>query len=272
MIIDAHAHLREGQGEVADFIAAMDEVGIDKACVSNIVRNALQNPDEINRFVFDAVQRYPDRLIGFACLLPQLADSDKLLERYVRDYGMKGLKLHPPIQDFSPTDPSIFPVVEKAIELDIPILFHTGPIFVERARLRYADPILIDDLALAFPEAKIIIGHGDPLGYGPVIAGKHKNVYMDTTIVFARIARFIPGIAEETLEWMDVGTQSNRPGRAGKDPLAGADKLLFGTDAVQLHTHRFKYGLEPILNMQIPQEAKAKILGGNIARLLKLSV
>jgi len=272
MIIDAHAHLRDGQGDVSVFIAAMDENGIDKACVSNLVRNALQKPDEINRYIFDAVQRYPDRLIGFACILPQLANAANLLELYVREYGMKGLKLHPPIQDFSPADPSIFPVVEKAIELDIPILFHTGPIFVERARLKYSDPVFIDELALAFPKAKIILGHGDPLGYGPVVAGKHANVYMDTCIVFARVARLIPGIAEETLEWMDIGRQSNRPGSGGFDPLGGADKLMFGTDAVQLHTHRFKYNLEPIQRMKIPEAAKAKILGGNIAKLLKLNV
>jgi len=83
MIIDAHAHLREGQGRVEDFIAAMDENGIDKACVSNLVHNALQNPDDINRFILNCVQKYPDRLIGFACVLPQIADAAKLVDRYV---------------------------------------------------------------------------------------------------------------------------------------------------------------------------------------------
>lgn len=266
MIIDFHTHMREGQGVVEDFIRAMDENNIDIAVVSNIVRSAQHPPEEVNEFLYRVVQKYPDRLIGFACVMPQQDGAAELLEHYVHDFGFKGLKLHPPIQDFSPADPSISPVIEKAIELDIPILIHTGEIFVKGSRLRYGDPVLVDELALAHPKAKIVIAHGDPLGDAPCITGKHENVYMDTTIRFARLARLIPGLAEEALEWMSTGVH------AGRERYGGAARLIYGSDTNPLKTWRFGYNLDPILKMQIPEEAREQILWKNAASLLKLEL
>ncbi len=255
MIIDIHTHasaMRESgrAGDIKDFLNGMDDNGIDMAVL-------LGRPGE-NEYYHELVEQYPDRLLAFAGVNPLDLDAPEQLRHYVQELGFRGLKVHPPGQFFSPIDPAFLRVVKMAVELDVPILMHTGPSFINLDRLRYGDPVVVDDLALSFQEAKLIQAHANPLGDGPVIAGKHPNVYMDTTIVFARMVRLIPGLGEETLQWMSL---------AGQD---GSRKVLFGSDTTPTHTERWRYNLEPIENMDVSDEVKARILGGNAARLLKL--
>jgi len=270
MIIDAHVHIRSDQLDmVPGYIRSMDKNNIDKAIVMPIIPSPEGFGYADNEFVRDLVAKYPTRLLGFATVFPNQDDAPIKLERYINDYRLCGLKLHPSIQDFFPNDPKIFPVVKKCIELDIPILFHTGPLFVRTARLLPSDVVYIDELALAFPEAKIIIGHGDPLGWGPSIVGKHPNVYMDTSINFSRLARAIPGLAENTIELIQLMAYR-------VEGLSGADKIIFGSDSNPLSQSResgvlrFEYNLEVINAMKINETERKKILGGNITRLLKL--
>lgn len=259
MIIDCHTHFHPGQGRIEDLLVAMDASGVDMAAVSAVVRPGTDGP-AAQAHVYSAVQRHPTRLIGMACVVPYLADAVELLSHYVKNYGFRGLKLVPSVQQFAPTDPRIVPVVEKCVELDIPILFHTTAVPVPGTRSRLDDPLEIDDLALAFPEAKLIIAHGDPFGPGPAIAGKHPNVYMDTTITFARFARLIPGLGEDTLQHMGLVSGQS-----------GSYKTLFGSDANPLKTNRLQENIAPIRALRIPEVEKALILGGNAARLLKLT-
>jgi uncharacterized protein len=254
VIIDFHTHIREGRGTIEAFLAAMDANGIDKACVSPIVPGSPELGSSTNEFVYGLAQKYPDRIINFACVLPYEREAPEQLEHAVKAYGAKGLKLHPPLQNFSLLDPRIYPVIRKTIELDIPILIHTGPIYSREVRMRLGDPFDVDELALVFPDAKLVIGHGNPLGPDPVIATKHPNVYMDTTGVFPHVARMIPGIGAETLRWM-----------------RGSDKLLYGSDGNAIQTARFAENIEPVRAMDVPDDVKAKVLGGNAGRLLKLA-
>jgi predicted TIM-barrel fold metal-dependent hydrolase len=255
MIIDFHTHIREGRGDVGDFIAAMDAHGIDMAVVAPITPGSPSLGYSTNEFVYSLAKQYPKRLINFACVVPTDHEAPQELEKAVKDYGAKGLKLHPPLQNFSLVDPRIYPTIRKTIELDIPILIHTGPIYSREVRMRLGDPLDVDDLALTFPEAKLVIAHGNPLGPDPVVAAKHPNVYMDTCGVFARLVRAIPTLGPETLSWM-------------RSP----DKLLYGSDGNPLQTERFAFNIDPVRNMDVSEEARAKVLGGNAARLLKLAV
>lgn len=253
MVIDFHTHIREGIGRVEDFIAGLDTNGIDMAVVSPIVPGSPELGYSTNEFVHAVAQRYPTRIINFACVLPYEHEAPAQLEHAVRELGARGLKLHPPLQNFSLDDPVIYPTIRKAIELDIPILIHTGPIYSRTARMRLGDPMAIDDLALTFPEAKLVIGHGNPLGPDPVIAAKHANVYMDTTGVFARLTKVIPGLAADTLSWM-----------------RSADKLLYGSDGNPRQIERIGFNISAVRDMNASAEDKAKVLGGNAAKLLKL--
>lgn len=253
MIIDFHTHIREGRGTIEDFIAALDKNGIDMAVVAPITPGSPDLGFSTNEFVYGLAKQYPKRIINFACVVPYEREAPDELEHAVKEYGAKGLKIHPPLQNFSLLDPRIFPTIRKTIELDIPILIHTGPIYSRGVRLRLGDPYDIDDLALTFPEAKLVIAHGNPLGHDPVIAAKNPNVHMDTVAMFSHMARMIPDIGAETIRW-----------------LRGPDKLLYGSDGNAIQTDRFAENIEPVRAMNVSDEVKAKVLGGNAARLLKL--
>jgi predicted TIM-barrel fold metal-dependent hydrolase len=259
MIIDFHTHFSEGQGSIDDMIQAMVEQGVDVSVVCSVVTPGGDNGKAANAFVHETVKAHPSRFVGLAGVVPYHTDAPKLLEHYVEMYGFRGLKIHPSMQEFYPSDPRIYPVVEKAIELDIPVLIHTGAVPIPGTRSRYDDPLEVDDLALVYPEAKLVIAHGDPFGPAPAIAGKHPNVYMDTTTTFARFARLIPGLGEDTIKFMGLVSGES-----------GASRVIFGSDANPLKTFRIAENLKPLQALQIPEDEKALILGGNAARLLKL--
>lgn len=258
MIVDMHTHARRGRGDLADFIAEMDRCGIDMAGLAAIEPSSPELGDSCNEFIHECVRRYPDRLFGWCSVVPYEQDASARLEHYVRDMGFKGLKLHPPIQGFAANDPRTYRTIRTAVELDVPILFHTGPIYLQHASIRYGDPVDIDDLALAFPDAKIILAHGEPLGLQPAIAGKHPNVYMDTSIHFAALVKLIPGLGEHIVMRKMAGDTKLQ------------DKILLGSDAAPTSLERFRENLEPIQNLQVPADVKDRLLGGNAARLLKL--
>ena len=79
---------------------------------------------------------------------------------------------------------------------------------------------------------------------------------MDTTTTFARLCRLIPGIGEDTLDWM-----------AMVSGVEGSAKVLFGSDASAAKPFRIAENLDPIRALDVAPEAKARILGGNAARL-----
>lgn len=259
MVIDFHTHLRGGWGTTSDLVQTMDQNGVDVAVVA-----ALEPPDpELGpasaEWVAEQTRAFPDRLLPFACLNPCEPGAPARLRGYVRDLGCRGLKLHPPLQQFSMTNPSIVPTLRMAGELGIPVLIHTGPIFVTSARYRFTFAADVDDVARVCPETNLVLAHGDPLGDAAVLAGKHRNVYFDTSIVFPRMARLLPGIGEEVLEWMSAhGLQH------------GEDKILFGSDANPRKADRMTNTIAVVRSLSIGNEAKAKILGGNAARLLGL--
>lgn len=259
MIIDFHTHYSEGQGPITPLLEAMDDQGIDMAAISAVVAPGGDNGRAANALIHKTVRENPTRLVGLACVVPYLTDAVPTFEHYVKDMGFRGLKLHPSIQQFEPSDPRIYPIIEKAIELDVPVLIHTTAVPIPNTRSRYDDPLGVDDLAILYPEAKLVIAHGSPFGPAPAIAGKHTNVYMDTTTTFSRFCRLIPGLGEDTLKFMGL--------ISGK---SGSDRVIFGTDANPVKPFRIKDNLEPLQALDIPAAEKELILGGNAARLLKL--
>jgi uncharacterized protein len=254
MIIDFHTHAPQ-RGDFNDFLKGMDENKIDKAVVCPL-GSSVEEISSSNDYIHSLVQKHPDRLIGFASVMPREPDAAKVLEHYIKDYGFKGIKLHPPIQNFSPTDPLIAPVIQKAIELDIPIVSHTGPIYLQRAITAFGSPLLMDELAIRMPDAKLVMIHADALGPDLAIVSKHPNMYADLTLRLADLTRIIPNIGEFYME-----------GLRGDD-----NKLIFGTDANPTRTWRFKYNLDAIFKMNVSDETRQKILWKNAAKLLRLNL
>jgi predicted TIM-barrel fold metal-dependent hydrolase len=262
MIFDFHTHISPDD-DIGRLLDAMDQNGVDKSGACVVVAPGGDCGQTANKLLHQAVAQYPDRLVGYAGVIPYADDGAEFLRYCVDTYGFRALKLHPSIQQFYPDDRRIFHVIEETIKLDIPILIHTGTVPIPGTASKYDNPIHIDDLALVYPEAKIVMAHADPFGETPAIAAKHPNVYMDTTTTFARYARLIPGLAEETLRFMSLcQSESNT--------AFGSGKTLFGSDANAAKGFRIAENLAPLQQLNLPEEEKAMILGGNALKLLKL--
>jgi uncharacterized protein len=102
--------------------------------------------------------------------------------------GARGLKLHPSLQAFAPNDPSVSPLYEAAAELGVPIVFHTGQTGIGAGlpggrgiKLRFSDPLLIDDVAADFPSLSIVLAHPSvPWQDAAISIATHKaNVMID---------------------------------------------------------------------------------------------
>jgi predicted TIM-barrel fold metal-dependent hydrolase len=170
------------------------------------------------------------------------------LAKLVKDYGMKGLKLLPPYQHFYPNDIAINKLYEKAQELKIPVVFHTGTSVFQKARLKYADPLYLDDVAVDFPDMTIVQAHGGrSLWYNTAffLAKRHKNVYIDISgLPPQNLLRYFPDLEKI------------------------ADKVVFGSDWPGIAS--IKKNIETIRRLPLKDETKLKILGENARKVLRL--
>jgi predicted TIM-barrel fold metal-dependent hydrolase len=145
-----------------------------------------------NELVADYVARDPSKLIGWASVDPNEPDCIEQLDHAVGTLGLCGLKLGPAYQHFDPTDRRHWPLFERAQRLGIPIMWHQGTTFPSRARLRWASPIQLEDVAMDFPDLRMVIAHlGHPWEEDVVaLIRKAPNVYADISAVHYRPWRY----------------------------------------------------------------------------------
>jgi hypothetical protein len=143
---------------IDDLIEDMDENGIDISVLLPIDCTVSLGKKMSNDSIAAMVRKYPHRLIGFASVDPRAGKSAiNELERAVKELGLKGLKLHPSLQEFYPNDKQYYPLYEKCVELDLPITWHCGMGFGMRHIT--ADPIYVDEVAFDFPQLRMDIAH-----------------------------------------------------------------------------------------------------------------
>jgi len=188
-----------------------------------------------------------EALIPFANVNPfMVANPAQELERCVLEMGFKGLKLYPTYQGFYANDNMIYPIYAKAEELRIPVMIHTGSSIFQGARLKYGDPLWMDDVAVDFPDLTLIQVHsGRGLWYRRAffLARLHHNVHMEIAGLPPRkLLEYFPDLAKN------------------------ADKIIFGSDWPGLRS--IKANIEAIRSLPLSEETKAKILGKNAARIL----
>ncbi|MFN2183379.1 MAG: amidohydrolase family protein [Anaerolineae bacterium] len=193
--------------------------------------------------------RQVDCLIPFCNVNPFLvADLAGELERYVTEMGFRGLKLYPTYQHFYANDSRLYPLYAKAQELGIPIMIHTGSSIFKGARLKYGDPLHMDDVAVDFPDLTLLMVHsGRGFWYDRAyfLAKLHANVYME-----------ISGLPPQKL--LGYFPELERV----------ADKVVFGSDWPGMP--HVKRNIDRIRGLPLKEETKDKILGGNAARILGL--
>lgn len=240
MVIDAHAHISVWEelgidGNVHYAVELMDHHEIDIACVSN-PRSLRTDYIQGNRTVLDAMRRYPQRILGFAVANPW--DGKRALKEFetcIKEFGMKGLKLHISHTKIDYHHPLTLPFIEKAIDLKVPVLVHC-----------YDGGVSVDKVASMFPEAVIIMGHMGGFDWYDAIpvAKKHKNVYLEICGSPMEV-----GIIEKAVE------------------AVGGDRVLFGTDLPLLDP---VISIYKIKDADISEEDRMKIFGENMAKILNL--
>ncbi|WXG47739.1 MAG: amidohydrolase family protein [Candidatus Atabeyarchaeum deiterrae] len=152
-------------GNPDKLIKEMDGAGIDKSVVfggdwgKGLIPGLRQEADveESNKYILDAVKKYPDRLVGFVAVDPRRKNASEILERGLKDWGMKGIKIYPPT-GFYPSDEICTPLYKKALDHGVPILTHSGPA-AGPYYMKCTHPMYIDEVAGKFPELTMIIAH-----------------------------------------------------------------------------------------------------------------
>jgi uncharacterized protein len=108
-----------------------------------------------------------DIVMAFASVDPMRgAEAVKEARRLIATGGIRGFKLHPPLQQFHPNDKAAYPFYEVVAEAKLPVIFHTGHSGIGTGmpggggvRLKYGNPMDIDDVAVDFPDMPIIMAH-----------------------------------------------------------------------------------------------------------------
>jgi predicted TIM-barrel fold metal-dependent hydrolase len=166
--------------------------------------------------------------------------------------GIRGLKVHPSHQLFAPNAyrdglGPLAALYERAQANALPVMIHTGTSIFPGARNLYAQPMLVDDVAVDYPELVIILAHGGrPLWMEEAffLVRRHKNMYMDISgIPPQKLMQYFPRIEEI------------------------ADKVLFGTDWPGPGVPGVRGNIEKFRALPISETAQRKILYENAARL-----
>jgi predicted TIM-barrel fold metal-dependent hydrolase len=142
-----------------------------------------------NEEVAEVAAEHNDVLIPFASIDPAKGKMGaREARRLIQDYGVRGFKFHPSAQGFYPNDPKAYVLYEAIAEAKLPALFHSGQTGVGARmrggmgiRLKYSNPMFLDDVAVDFPDMPIVIAHPSfPWQDEALAVATHKpNVYID---------------------------------------------------------------------------------------------
>ena len=185
-------YFKRGPGALASVDALADEYRRHNtaAVVFTIdARTGMRHvPNSIEDLIAGAV-RNNDVLIPFGSVDPwHERRAVHRVHELVRDYGVRGFKFHPSMQAFEPNNRKFYPIYEAIAAAGVPALFHTGQTGMgaglpggHRIKLRYSDPMLLDDVAADFPEMTIVMAHpAVPWVDSQIAIATHKtNVYID---------------------------------------------------------------------------------------------
>jgi uncharacterized protein len=140
----------------------------EMACVVFTVDYATRSGREpvANEEVAEVAAANPDVMIPFASVDPGRPDAADRAQRLIDEHHVKGFKFHPNIQEFFPNDHSVYPLYEVIAAAKLPALFHTGHSGIGSGvpgggglRLKYSNPIYVDDVAADFPHMPIVLAH-----------------------------------------------------------------------------------------------------------------
>ena len=214
-------------------------------------------PAVSNEEVAESAHEHSDVAIPFASIDPARGRMGvREARRLIRDFGVKGFKFHPTVQAFFPNDHDAYPLYEVIAEAKLPAIFHTGQTGIGAGmrgggglKLKYSNPMYLDDVAADFPDMEIVLAHPSvPWQDEALSVATHKpNVWID-------LSGWSPKYFEPKLiQYANTILK---------------DRILFGTDNPVLSPDRWIADFEKIA---IKPEVRPLIMKQNAVRLLKLN-
>jgi uncharacterized protein len=259
-LLEASArYFRSGEDRtpaVPDLAARYRAAGMAAVIFTIDASTATGHPALSSEEIAAAAAAHADVLIPFGSVDPLQGEAAvREARRLVTDCGVRGFKFHPSLQAFSPDEPRFAPLWAALEELAVPALFHTGQNGIGAGlpggrglKLRYSNPLLLDDVAAEFPGLTVILAHPSvPWQAEAISMATHKaNVYIDLS--GWRPKYFPPELV-----------------RAAGGILH--DKVLFGSDYPLITPERW---LSDFSQLGVPEDHLPGILKGTAARLLGL--
>lgn len=189
------------------------------------------------------------RLLPFASINPFIFnDLAAELAWLVDEFGFRGLKLYPVYHYHYVNEPRLYPLYAQAQALGLPVLVHTGSSIFKGARIKYGDPLALDDVAIDFPDLTILMAHGGrPFWYEQAfwMARRHENVYLELSgLPGKKLLDYFPRLEEL------------------------AHKAVYGSDWPG--NPDLRRNVEAIRTLPLSDAAKQAILYDNAARILNL--
>jgi predicted TIM-barrel fold metal-dependent hydrolase len=216
---------------------------------------AMGHPALSSEEIIELAAAHDDILIPFASVDPLAADAAARVRSLVSG-GARGFKFHPSLQSFEPNDSRYYPIYEAIAEADVPTVFHTGQTGIGAGlpggrgiKLRYSDPMLLDDVAADFPTLTVILAHPSvPWQDSAISMATHKaNVYID-------LSGWLPKYFPAQLV------------RAVNGPLRR--KVLFGSDYPVISPDRWMASFD---DLEIKPEVRPLIMKDNAIAVLGLA-
>lgn len=235
---------------LAEVVTDMDRYQVVRAVITGRDCETTYGAKSNNDSVIEFVQAYPHKFIGFVGLDPHKGMAAIAeLKASVEELGMRGAAVDPYLAQIYANDAKYYPIYAKCCELDVPIVFTTGPAtLVQGAIIDHVAPRYIDVVARDFPELKVIISHG---GYPWVneaitVAERNKNVY---------------------LEWSEYEHAPMAEAYVQAANTMIPDKVLYASAHPFVD---FKQALAKYEKLPLKPEVRQKIMHDNAAKLLGL--
>lgn len=225
-------------------VERMDRNGVDMSVSMAIFRMTPEEQWEMSRYTIEAIQRYPDRLVGYIWATPMWGKRAIEDMRAAASEGIRGVKLYAPGQGNFPLDsPLLDPIMQTAGELGWVVMAHTD------VDSKVCHPLLGLRLAQRNPEIPVVLSH----------MGLNSDV-----------THFVPDwVRDQPNCYLDTSASPNLPKYVYKTPMEVIpDRMLLGTDAPTLSTEVELKKVEVAEELYgVTKEEKRKFLGANAAAL-----
>jgi predicted TIM-barrel fold metal-dependent hydrolase len=188
---------------------------------------------------------------------PTISDSEhfRRVDAVLAAGQVKALKGYLGYLHYGPDHPNYLPYYELAARHDVPFIFHTGDTYSPRAKLRFAHPLLVDDVAVDHPQVRFVLAHvGNPwLTEAAEVIYKNVNVWADLSgLVVGDVSAFVAEERQELLQDLIAGLR--RAFRYAERP----NRFLYGSDwplAPMLAYREFIRGAIPeVYHVQVFEE------------------